>query len=178
MGASGSTQTKGSYDPSFGTLHNLKAIDIDGKERSMSEFQGKVLLVVNVASSCGKTDREYKRLVDLYNRYVDQGFEILAFPCNQFLFQEHGSCSTIKSFIQKYNVQFTMFDKISVNGDETHPIYVWLKRSFPGRVTWNFSGKFIIDHKGVPRARANDNYEEVEEIIKKLLKEKDDDKKN
>ncbi|CAF1141572.1 unnamed protein product [Adineta ricciae] len=169
-----SSQIDGHYQPSFGTFHDLKAIDIDGNERSMSEFQGKVLLVVNVASSCGKTDREYSRLVDLYSRYHSQGFEILAFPCNQFLFQEHGSCSTIKSFIKKYNVEFPMFDKINVNGDDTHPIYAWLKQTYPGRVTWNFSGKFFVDHHGVPRARANDNYEEIEQIIQRLLKEKND----
>lgn len=172
MGGSSSTQIDGQYQPSFGTFYDLKAIDIDGTERSMSEFRGKVLLVVNVASSCGKTNGEYRHLVELYNRYHDQGFEILAFPCNQFLFQEHGSCSTIKSFVKKYNVEFPMFNKINVNGDETHPIYSWLKQSYPGRVTWNFSGKFLIDHRGVPRARANDNYQEIEEIIEKLLKEK------
>ena len=138
----------------------------------MSDFRGKVLLVVNVASSCGKTDREYKQLVDLYARHRDQGFEILAFPCNQFLFQEHGACSTIKSFVRKYDVQFPMFDKINVNGNDTHPIYAWLKQSYPGRVAWNFSGKFLVDHRGIPRARANDNYVELEQAIERLLKEK------
>ena len=174
MGGSGSTQTAGKYESSFGSFHELKAIDIDGKERSMSDFQGKVLLVVNVASSCGKTDGEYKRLVDLYSRYHDQGFEILAFPCNQFLRQENASCSSIKTFIRKYNVDFPMFDKINVNGNDTHPIYAWLKQSYPGRVSWNFSGKFLIDHRGVPRARANDNYAELEQEIQRLLKEKQD----
>ncbi|CAM2724523.1 unnamed protein product [Rotaria socialis] len=173
MGAT-SSQTESHYQPDFGTFDKLKAIDIDGNEKPMSDFRGKVLMVVNVASSCGKTDREYKRLVDLYARYREQGFEILAFPCNQFLYQEHGTCSTIKSFIKKYNVEFPMFDKINVNGDDTHPIYAWLKQSYPGRVTWNFSGKFLIDHHGVPRARANDNYDEIEKIIQNLLKEKQD----
>ncbi len=168
------SQTEGEYQPDFGTFYNLKALDIDGNEKSMSDFQGKVLMVVNVASSCGKTDREYTRLVDLYSRYHNQGFEILAFPCNQFLYQEHGSCSTIKSFIKKYNVEFPMFDKINVNGNDTHPIYSWLKQSYPGRVTWNFSGKFFIDHHGVPRARANDNFDEIEQIIQRLLKIKTD----
>lgn len=174
MGGSSSTQIAGNYEPSFGTFHDLKAIDIDGKERPMSDFRGKVILVVNVASSCGKTDGEYRRLVDLYNRYHDQGFEILAFPCNQFLFQEHGSCSTIKSFVKKYNVEFPMFEKINVNGNETHPIYVWLKQTYPGRVTWNFSGKFLIDQYGIPRARANDDYPAIEKMIETLLAEKRD----
>ena len=79
MGATAS-QSVGHYQPSFGTFYELKAVDIDGNERFMSDFRGKVLMVVNVASSCGKTDREYKRLVDLYSRYHSQGFEILAFP--------------------------------------------------------------------------------------------------
>ncbi|CAF2523226.1 unnamed protein product [Rotaria sp. Silwood2] len=174
MGATAS-QIDGKYQSSFGTFYDLKANDIDGNEKSMSDFRGKVLMVVNVASSCGKTDREYKRLVDLYSRYHDQDFEILAFPCNQFLYQEHGSCTTIKTFIKKYNVEFPMFDKINVNGNDTHPIYAWLKQSYPGRVKWNFSGKFLIDHHGIPRARANDNYEEIEQIIQRLLKEKKDD---
>ena len=175
MGVSGSTQTEGegAYQESFGTIYDFKANDINGQERLISDFRGKILLIVNVASSCGKTDGEYKRLVDLHQRYRDRGFEILAFPCNQFLFQEHGSCSTIKSFVEKYHVEFPLFDKINVNGNDTHPIYAWLKQSFPGKVTWNFSGKFLIDHKGIPRARANDKYQEIEEIIERLLKEKE-----
>ena len=90
MGTTAS-QIEGAYQPSFGTFYQLKALDIDGNEKSMSDFQDQVLMVVNVASLCGKTNHEYRRLVDLYSRYHDQGFEILAFPCNQFLYQERSS---------------------------------------------------------------------------------------
>ncbi|CAF0789694.1 unnamed protein product [Didymodactylos carnosus] len=171
MGTTAS-QTTGAYKPSYGTFYDLKAKDIDGVEKSMADYKGKVLMVINVASACGKTDREYKYLTGLYDKFHSQGFEILAFPCNQFMYQESGTCTKIKTFIQKYNVQFPMFDKINVNGNETHPIYTWLKQSFPGRVTWNFSGKFLIDHNGIPRARSNDNFEEIDHLIQKLIDEK------
>lgn len=135
----------------------------------MCHVSGTPLMIVNVASACGKTDGEYKKLVNLYTKYHSQGFEILAFPCNQFLYQESGTCLAIKQFIKKYNVEFPMFDKINVNGDDTHPVYKFLKSAFPGRITWNFSGKFFVDANGIPRARANDNWNEIEQIVQKLI---------
>jgi len=171
MGNSGSTTTSGDYKESMGTFYDLSATNIDGQEISMSQYQGKPLMVVNVASACGKTDKEYKYLTQLYDKYHPAGFEILAFPCNQFLYQESGSCTTIKNFVKKYNVQFPMFDKVNVNGSNTHPVFKWLKESFPGRVTWNFSGKFFVDHNGIPRARANDNFDEIEQVIQKLIQD-------
>jgi len=155
----------------MGTFYDLSAKDIDGNEVSMGQFRSKPLMVVNVASACGKTDSEYKWLTEMYNKYHPEGFEILAFPCNQFLYQESGSCTTIKNFVKKYNVTFPMFDKVNVNGGSTHPVFQWLKQAFPGRITWNFSGKFFVDHNGIPRARSSDASTEAEQIIQRLIQD-------
>ncbi|MCA1963723.1 MAG: glutathione peroxidase [Prosthecobacter sp.] len=129
--------------------------DIDGKDTSLKAYQGKVLLVVNVASKCGLT-KQYKELEALHEKYKDQGFTVLGFPCNDFGGQEPGSNEEIKMFCTtKYSVTFPMFDKLHVKGEEQHPLYAALTGkdgAFPGDVKWNF-GKFLIGRDGKPLQR-------------------------
>jgi len=119
---------------------------------SPDEYIGKVLLVVNVASQCGFTVSNYKDLVQLYDKYKGKDFEILAFPCNQFGGQEPGSSEQIKQFTKRYGVEFTVTEKVMVNGPDTHPFFRYLKekgpKSFLGNDTkWNFE-KFLVDKDG------------------------------
>ncbi len=116
-------QTTGIYD--------ITVKDIDGSDVSLANYKGKVLLIVNVASKCGLTP-QYEGLEALYRKYKDQGFEILAFPCNQFLGQEPGTNEEIQSFCSlTYNVTFPLFDKIDVNGENESPLYTYLKKQAP-----------------------------------------------
>ncbi|MBQ7506904.1 MAG: glutathione peroxidase [Lachnospiraceae bacterium] len=118
-----------------------------GKEVSLSEYKGKVLLIVNTATKCGLTP-QYEGLEALYEKYHEQGFEILDFPCNQFAFQAPGSAEKIDSFCTlRYNTKFPRFEKIKVNGRDTAPLYVYMKEQKPGRIEWNFA-KFLIDREG------------------------------
>ncbi len=139
------------------TVYDFEVKDISGKSISLSQFKNKVLLIVNVASKCGFTP-QYKDLEQIYKEYKDQGFEILAFPCNQFGSQEPGDSEEIKNFCNlNYNVTFPIFSKINVNGDESIALYSFLKESLPGilgskAIKWNFT-KFLIDRNGVPRTR-------------------------
>ena len=113
------------------SIYDISVKDIDGKEVSMSQYKGKVLLIVNVASKCGLTP-QYEGLEALYQKYKDQGLEILAFPCNQFLGQEPGTNDEIQSFCSlTYNVTFPIFDKIDVNGENESPLYTYLKAQAP-----------------------------------------------
>ena len=116
-------QTSGIYD--------ITVKDIDGSDVSLANYKDKVLLIVNVASKCGLTP-QYEGLEALYLKYKDQGLEILAFPCNQFLGQEPGTNEEIQSFCSlNYNVTFPMFDKIDVNGEAESPLYTYLKEQAP-----------------------------------------------
>ena len=116
-------QTSGIYD--------ITVKDMDGSDVSLANFKGKVLLIVNVASKCGLTP-QYECLEALYQKYKDQGLEILAFPCNQFLGQEPGTNEEIQSFCSlNYNVTFPLFDKIDVNGEAESPLYTYLKKQAP-----------------------------------------------
>ncbi len=130
--------------------HSLR--DIDGNQRSLADFRGKALLVVNVASRCGLTPH-YTGLQQLYSELSDKGFEVLGFPCNQFGAQEPGSEAEIKEFCStKYDVTFPMFGKIDVNGAGRHPLYAWLTSEStepdgPGDIKWNFA-KFVLDRTG------------------------------
>ncbi len=134
------------------TIYDYSAVLNNGKEISLKEYQGKVLLVVNTASACGLTP-QYEGLQQLYKKYQEQGFEILAFPCNQFKNQEKGSAEEIKNFCDlNFNISFTLFDKIDVNGDNTHPAFAYLKdnaRGFFGstNIKWNFN-KFLVGKDG------------------------------
>ncbi len=116
-------QTSGIYD--------ITVKDMDGSDVSLANYKGKVLLIVNVASKCGLTP-QYEGLEALYQKYKDQGLEILAFPCNQFLEQEPGTNEEIQSFCSlNYNVTFPLFDKIDVNGEAESPLYTYLKKEAP-----------------------------------------------
>ena len=116
-------QTSGIYD--------ITVKDMDGSDVSLANYKGKVLLIVNVASKCGLTP-QYEGLEALYQKYKDQGLEILAFPCNQFLEQEPGTNEEIQSFCSlNYNVTFPLFDKIDVNGEAESPLYTYLKEQAP-----------------------------------------------
>ncbi len=134
------------------TIYEFVAKDIDGKEKSLSEFAGKVLLIVNVASKCGFTP-QYKALQELYTRFKDRGLEILGFPANDFMWQEPGTEAEIKNFCSlNYGVSFPMFSKISVKGKSIHPLYSFLtdketNPKFSGKISWNFN-KFLLDRKG------------------------------
>ena len=125
-------------------IHEFEANDITGKSRSLSEFAGKVLLIVNVASKCGFTP-QYKNLEALYRRYGGRGFAVLGFPANNFARQEPGTDAEIQQFCSlTYGVTFPMFSKISVNGKDAHPLYAFLtdkkaNNGFGGKITWNFN---------------------------------------
>jgi glutathione peroxidase len=135
---------------SAGSIHNTPVKDIDGKKISLKPYEGKVLLIVNVASHCGFTP-QYQQLEAVYEKYKDKGLVILGFPCNQFGAQEPGTDAEIKQFCSsKYNVTFPLFDKIEVNGPNRHPLYVALAGTdspYPGDIKWNFS-KFLISRDG------------------------------
>jgi len=123
--------------------------DIDGKAIPLASYEGKVLLLVNVASKCGQTP-QYKDLEALYRKYKDQGLVILGFPANNFLGQEPGTDAEIKAFCSTtYDVTFPMFSKISVKGEDQHPLYRYLTSDstnpkFAGQVKWNFT-KYLVD---------------------------------
>jgi glutathione peroxidase len=130
-------------------LYGFRLPDIDGRPVDLKKFKGKVLLIVNTASMCGNT-RQYAGLQEMYDRYRDRGFEILAFPANHFGQQEPGTNEEIKEFCYtKYSISFPLFSKISVVGKEQHPLYRYLTQqsSFPGRAMWNFQ-KYLVDRSG------------------------------
>jgi glutathione peroxidase len=139
------------------TVYEFTAKNIDGDTVSLDNYRGRVLLIVNVASKCGFTP-QYDGLEKLYEKYRDRGFDVLGFPSNQFLSQEPGSESEIKSFCElNYKVKFPLFSKIDVNGAHTHPLYEYLKAAQPGvlgtqKIKWNFT-KFLIDRRGKPIKR-------------------------
>lgn len=128
---------------------------MDGKEASLKDYSGKVVLVVNVASKCGLT-KQYAALEALYKKYSDHGFVILGFPCNDFNGQEPGTNEQIQTFCRtNFDVTFPLFDKISVKGENQAPLYTALtgpSAKFPGDVKWNF-GKFLIGKDGEVIAR-------------------------
>jgi glutathione peroxidase len=132
------------------SLYDIPLKDINGKDTSLKEYKGKVLLIVNVASKCGYTP-QYKGLQALHEKYKDQGLVVLGFPCNQFGGQEPGSLDEIKEFCtSKYGVTFPMFDKLDVKGANQHALYKELsgkESPFPGDVKWNF-GKFVVGRDG------------------------------
>ena len=134
------------------TAHDFQAIDIDGQTVSLSNYRGKVLLIVNVASKCGFTP-QYSGLEKLWQDYRGRGLVVLGFPCDQFGSQEPGDEEEIKNFCSiNFNVSFPMFAKIEVNGDQAHPLWKWLKQEKSGllgigAIKWNFS-KFLVGRDG------------------------------
>jgi glutathione peroxidase len=157
------------------SIYDYKVKDIDGNEVVMSEFKGKVLMIVNVASKCGFTP-QYEGLQKLYDAYKDQGLVVLGFPCNQFGAQEQGGEAEIKDFCEtNFSISFPMFAKIDVNGDNAEPLFLFLqnaKKGFmnTGPIKWNFS-KFVVDKEGnvVGRYGSLDDPAALENDIKKLL---------
>lgn len=157
------------------SFYDYAAKKMDGKEQSMEEYKGKVVVVVNTASKCGLTP-QFKELEELYEKYNKEGLEIIGFPCNQFAGQDPAENEEIHTFCQRnYGVSFPMFEKIDVNGENTHPIYKYLKKEAKGtlgnNVKWNFT-KFIIDKDGkvVKRVAPTVNPIKMEDEIKELLK--------
>ncbi|MFN3682597.1 MAG: glutathione peroxidase [Fimbriimonadaceae bacterium] len=155
-------------------VYAFKAKDIDGKERSLSEFRGKVLLIVNTASFCGYT-KQYEGLEKLYRDHKSAGLLVLGFPCNQFGNQEPNSEAEIKQFCtQKFDVTFPMFSKIDVNGPNAHPLYKWLKAQTKdtSEIQWNFT-KFLVGRDGRVVARFPSNVapdsKELLDAVKKAL---------
>jgi glutathione peroxidase-family protein len=143
------SQPNGEAGSMTSKLFSFTVKTIDGKERSLSEYKGKVVLIVNVASECGYTP-QYKDLQEIYLKYKDKGFVILGFPSNNFGQQEPGTDPEIKQFCEtKYNVTFDLFSKIEVKGNDQAPLYKYLTTEceVPHEITWNFN-KFLVDRSG------------------------------
>ena len=140
------------------------------KEKSLADYKGKVVMVVNVASFCGNTP-QYKQLEEVYKKYKDKGFVIAGFPANNFGQQEPGSDADIKTFCEKnYGVTFDIFSKISVKGDDIHPLYKYLttETEFKGDIDWNFA-KFLVDKNGNVVARFQNKVKPDEkEVVTKI----------
>ena len=156
-------------------LYKLSAKRLDGSKQPMAEYKGKVLLIVNVASACGFTP-QYAGLEALCRKYRDRGLVVLGFPCNQFGAQEPGDEAAIGEFCSlTYDVSFPMFAKVAVNGDDTHPIFGFLKAAAPGilgteGIKWNFT-KFLVDRDGkvVDRYASAHKPEDLADDIERLL---------
>ncbi len=149
VNARGKQSNVASVGDSLAPLYGFRLPDIDGHPVDLKTFKGKVLLIVNTASMCGNTP-QYAGLQEMYERYRERGFEVLAFPANDFGQQEPGTNQEIKGFCYtKYSISFPLFSKISVVGKEKHPLYRYLteQSAFPGRVTWNFQ-KYLVDRSG------------------------------
>lgn len=156
-------------------IYQFSATDTSGQAIDLTTYKDKVMLIVNTASDCGFTP-QYKGLQDLYQKYQDQGFEVLAFPCNQFKQQEKGSDAEIKQFCDlRFNIQFPLFSKIDVNGENAHPLFNFLKSEAPGLlgskgIKWNFT-KFLVNKQGkvIKRYAPTTKPEAIESDIKELL---------
>jgi len=161
------------------SVYDFKVKDIDGKEIDLAKYKGEVLLIVNVASKCGLTEKSYAGLEAIYKKYKDQGLKILAFPANNFGGQEPGSNSEIKEFCANKNVSFDLFDKISVKGGDQAPLYTYLTthpdKAVAGDVQWNFQ-KYLVGRDGTviakfgPKTYPDDK--QVTDAIEKALADK------
>ncbi len=157
-------------------LYDIPLKDIKGKETTLKPYEGKVMLIVNVASKCGNT-KQYKELQALHEKFKKDGLAVLAFPCNDFGGQEPGSNEEIQEFCSsRYSVTFPLYDKITVKGPDKHPLYTELSgpdSPFPGDVKWNF-GKFLVGKDGAILARfepkTKPDAPEVVEAIETALK--------
>lgn len=160
--------TQALASPADPTVHSFKAKTLEGKTLSLSQYKGKVLLIVNVASKCGYTP-QYEGLEALNKRYKDQGLLVLGFPCNQFGGQEPGTEKEIRAFCStQYDVTFPLFSKIEVNGPGSHPLYQFLKKGED--IHWNFT-KFLIGRDGRPIQRFESKVKpaDLEKDIQKAL---------
>lgn len=158
------------------TVYDFSARIIDGPVQSLRNYEGKVLLIVNTASECGFTP-QFEGLQDLYEKYQDEGFEVLGFPCNQFKNQDPGTDKQIFSFCEdNYGVSFDMFSKIDVKGENAHPLFTYLTKHSKGVLTdevkWNFT-KFLINKKGevIDRFAPQTEPKSLEKNIEKALSE-------
>ena len=157
------------------TIYDFSVKDADLKEISLKNYKDKILLIINVASHCGLT-YQYEGIENIYKKYKEDGLEVLAFPCNQFAFQEPGTNEEIKKFCDiKYGVTFKIFNKINVNGSKSEPFYQFLKEQLPGvagttQIKWNFT-KFLVNKNGevIERFSPQAEADEIETGIKKLL---------
>lgn len=152
-------------------IYDLTVKGMDGKDVSLADYKGKVLLIVNTATGCGFTP-QYDGLQDLYEKYRSQGLEILDFPCNQFLSQAPGSDEEIHSFCTgRYGITFPQFSKIDVNGKNESPLYTYLKSQAKGKfnssIKWNFT-KFLVAKDGsvVARFAPTDEPAKIDKFIK------------
>ena len=157
------------------SIYDYKVDDSQKNPVSLSDYKGKTLLIVNVASRCGLTP-QYKGLQELYSKYSNKDFEILAFPCNQFGAQEPGSNEEIKEFCDiNFNVSFKIFDKINVNGSSASPLFKHLKNEAKGvlgseAIKWNFT-KFLIDNNGsvLKRYSPQTTPDKIDKDLSKIL---------
>ncbi len=157
------------------SIYDFKVKTIEGKETTLEIYKGKVMLIVNVASKCGYTP-QYEGLEALYKKYKERGLIVLGFPCNQFASQEPGSEKEIQNFCRiNFGVTFPMFAKIKVNGEQTHPLYRYLKSQQTGllgseSIKWNFT-KFLVDREGkvIDRFGSSTKPKSLEDAIEKLL---------
>ena len=156
-------------------VYDFTVLNQEGKEVSLKEYEGKVLLIVNTATKCGFTP-QYDALEAMYEELKDQGFEILDFPCNQFLHQAPGSDEEINTFCSmRFNTKFTRFKKVEVKGDKAIPLYKWLitqnEKGKAQSVKWNFT-KFLINRKGevVARFAPTDKPENFIDQVREELK--------
>ena len=157
------------------SLPNIPLIRLDGRVENLSDYAGRVLLIVNVASQCGFTP-QYQPLQALHQRYADQGLTVMGFPCNQFGSQEPGDAQQIDQFCEtRFGVTFPLFEKCDVNGANTHPLFKFLKAAAPGllgtqAIKWNFT-KFLVDPSGrvVDRYAPATGIDTIEAVLKLLL---------
>jgi glutathione peroxidase len=157
------------------SIYEFSAQRLNGDEIQLDAYRGKILLIVNTASECGFTP-QYTGLETLYRQFQDKGLVVLGFPCNQFGAQEPGDAAAIAQFCQsRFDVSFPLFAKIDVNGDNAHPLYVWLKHEAAGilgteAIKWNFT-KFLVGSNGkvIRRYAPATKPEEIAEEIEALL---------
>jgi len=168
---------KATSDPALArSIYEFSGKTLEGGLVNLDKYRGKVLVVVNVASKWGKTKVNYNQLVSLHEKYGAEagGFTVLAFPCNQFGSQEPGSAAEIRAFADKFNVKFDMFEKCDVNGNNAHPVWVYLKEKQGGllgnSIKWNFT-KFLIDKEGQPVARYGPMDDPIPKIEKAIIEE-------
>lgn len=167
--ASRSASTQASPAMSLSTLSGLK--DIDGKEVAPSVFDNKVVFAMNVASACGYTNSGYDLLKRLTEKFSPDDFVAVAIPCNSFGWQEGGSSDEIKTFALARAEKLLIMEKSNVNGNSPHPIVGLAKSKFPGRIMWNFDGRYVFDRNGEPVAKFGNSAspEEIEAAIEKAL---------
>ena len=157
------------------SVYDFQAVDIKGKERSLADYKGQVLLIVNTASKCGFTP-QFEGLQSLHSDLADKGLTVLGFPCNQFLSQDPGDEQEIGQFCSmNYGVDFPMFSKIDVNGDNAHPLFNYLKKEARGlmgseKIKWNFT-KFLVNRDGevvgryAPKTKPEDIRKDIEALL-------------